>query len=72
MSNLTLDRPTVSRPTSVRLDSAAPAAVGSYVDTHGVRRATAKVGSYAGSATVVGSFTGRRPGVVGSYVGSER
>jgi hypothetical protein len=72
MSNLTLDRPTVRRTSSVRHDQAVPAAIGSYVDADGVRRAPARTGSYAGTAPVVASYTGQRPSAVGSYVRTER
>jgi hypothetical protein len=71
MSNLTLDRPVVPRTSSVRHAPALPA-IGSYVDTDGVRRAPRRTGSYAGTTTAVGSWTGQRPSVVGSYVRTER
>ena len=72
MSNLILDRPTVPRTTSVRAARVLPAAVGSYVDTDGVRRAPQLVGAYTGTAPIVGSYAGRTPRTVGSYVRSER
>lgn len=71
MSNLTLDRPAVQRLTSVRSAPAVPAAVGSYVDTDGVRRAPRAGGSYTGTASAVGAYAGS-PRVVGSYVRSQR
>ena len=69
---------TLTRPTSVLRDRTVPVSVpsstgvGSYVDTDGVRRAPVCTGSYTGTATTVGSYTGRRPNDVGSYVRSER
>jgi hypothetical protein len=63
MSNLTLDRPAVSRSTSVRTGSAA---LGSYTGT------AAATGAYTGTASTVGSYAGRTPALAGSYVRSER
>jgi hypothetical protein len=70
MSNLTLDRPAVQRTTSLR-HAPVPAAVGSYVDTDGVRRAPGVRGSYTGTTTAVGAYAGSSR-VVGSYVRSSR
>lgn len=65
MSNLTLDRPIVSRTASVRAPRPVPAATGSYTGAASV------LGSYAGTASTVGAYTGRAPRVVGSYVRTE-
>ena len=62
---------TLTRPTSVLRDRTLTAAVGSYVDTDGVRRAPAVVGTYPGTTSAVGAYAGR-PAAVGSYVRSER
>ncbi len=64
---------TLTRPTSVLRDRVQPvtAPVGSYVDTDGVRRAPAAVGTYPGTTSSVGAYAGR-PAAVGSYVRSER
>lgn len=75
MSASTLTRPTpVLRDRTVPVSVRSSTGVGSYVDTDGVRRAPVRTGSYTGTATTVtvGSYTGRRPQAVGSYVRSER
>lgn len=66
MSNLTLDRPTVSRTTSVRARRAVPAVVGTYTGT------ASRTGTYTGTGTTVGAYAGRAPLAAGSYVRSER
>ena len=74
MSNLILDRPTSIRTEDLRPATSpeVPATVGSYVDTDGVRRAPVWTGSYTGTPSAVGAYTGRRSRVVGSYVRTER
>ena len=65
MSNLTLDRPTVSRTTSVRAGRGVRAVTGTYTGT------ASAVGSYTGTPSIVGAYAGSSS-MVGSYVRTGR